>query len=52
MNYIVFDLEWNQPLYAGMQKKHPVYLEGEIIEIGAVKFDEHDEMLDSFKAFS
>ena len=51
MNYIVFDLEWNQPLYAGMQKKHPVYLEGEIIEIGAVKFDENDEMLDSFKAF-
>ena len=47
----MFDLEWNQPLYAGMQKRHPVYLEGEIIEIGAVKFSPGGEMVDTLKLF-
>ena len=51
LDYVVFDLEWNQPLYAGMQKRHPVYLEGEIIEIGAVKFSSDGEMIDTLKIF-
>ncbi len=37
MNYIVLDLEWNQPRYYGETVKEPVYLTGEIVQIGAVK---------------
>ncbi len=34
-----------------MQKRHPVYLEGEIIEIGAVKFGTGGEIIDTLKIF-
>lgn len=39
MSYIVFDLEWNQPMCAAQLKKgrNGVQLAGEIIQIGAVR---------------
>ena len=39
MNYIVLDLEWNQPRYYGETVREPVYLTGEIVQIGAVKLN-------------
>ena len=36
MNYIIFDLEWNQPADERSTVQDPVYLNGEIIDIGAV----------------
>lgn len=44
MNYIILDLEWNQAI-----KKLKLYLEGEIIQIGAVKLNESFEKTDTFK---
>ena len=41
MNYIVLDLEWNQPLSADRTIRKPVSLHGEIIQIGAVMLDEN-----------
>ncbi|MBQ6376677.1 MAG: exonuclease domain-containing protein [Lachnospiraceae bacterium] len=46
MDYIVFDLEWNQCPY-GKKRENPA-LPFEIIEIGAVKLNERKEYLDSF----
>lgn len=47
MNYIVFDLEWNQ---SPDGKKHEnARLPFEIIEIGAVKLNEKKEIMDSFQ---
>ena len=43
MKYIVMDLEWNQSAY-GRAGEHP-RLPFEIIEIGAVKLDNHAEGL-------
>ena len=46
MNYIVFDLEWNQsPI--GQAGEHP-RMPFEIIEIGAVKLDENYNVIDEF----
>ena len=46
MNYIVFDLEWNQsPI--GQAGEHP-RMPFEIIEIGAVKLDEEYNVIDEF----
>lgn len=39
MNYIVFDMEWNQPSGRAKLITDPVKLHGEIIQIGAVKLD-------------
>ncbi|MBQ9388430.1 MAG: exonuclease domain-containing protein [Lachnospiraceae bacterium] len=47
MNYIVFDLEWNQSP-GGKAKENPK-LPFEIIEIGAVKLNENREQIDSFQ---
>lgn len=48
MEYIVMDMEWNQALtYSGMVKD-PVFLTGEIIQIGAIKLNQALEVLDSF----
>ena len=48
MEYIVMDMEWNQALtYSGMVKD-PVFLAGEIIQIGAIKLNQALEVLDSF----
>ena len=43
MNYIVFDMEWNQPL---VPKKRVNGLYGEIIQIGAIKVDDKLNELD------
>ena len=51
MNYIVFDLEWNQPVNAAAAVTEPVYLAGEIIEIGAVKLNEKFEALEELRIF-
>ena len=48
MNYIVFDLEWNQCPYGKSREVRE--LPFEIIEIGAVKLNEKKEILDSFHA--
>ena len=46
MNYIVFDLEWNQCPYG--KDKENQRLPFEIIEIGAVKLNEKKEMTGEF----
>ena len=51
MHYIVFDLEWNQPGSPEETVREPVYLSGEIIEIGAVKLSEKFETLDEIRIF-
>ena len=49
MNYIVFDLEWNQSTYG--KNREVERLPFEIIEIGAVKLNEAREILDTFQVF-
>ena len=51
MNYIIFDLEWNQAPNEAAVVKSPVYLSGEIIEIGAVKLDDHFKLIDELKLY-
>ena len=48
MNYIVFDLEWNQN--PSPRHKPNKLLPYEIIEVGAVKLDENRRQLDTFHA--
>lgn len=47
MNYIVFDLEWNQCPYG--KERENKRLPFEIIEIGAVKLDEERRIIDRFQ---
>ena len=52
MNYIIFDLEWNQPY---SRKQQAVLPDGsrmpfEIFQIGALKLDENLETVDTFRA--
>lgn len=47
MNYIVFDLEWNQPMDGKRSKERDLLFE--IIEIGAVKCDEEGNIIDSYE---
>ncbi len=49
MNYIVLDMEWNQPFEIRRMIKTPIVLCGEIIQIGAVKLDENYRVIDNFK---
>lgn len=49
MNYIVLDMEWNQPYHAKQIVKKPVKLYGEIVQIGAVKLDGEFNIIDTFK---
>lgn len=49
MNYIVLDMEWNQPYNMKSMIKKPLMLHGEIVQIGAVKLDENYHALDTFK---
>ncbi len=49
MDYIVLDMEWNQPYYAKQIIKKPVKLYGEIVQIGAVKLDSEFNITDTFK---
>lgn len=49
MNYIILDLEWNQALSRETMIRTPCTLSGEIIQIGAVKTDEHFQFIDKTK---
>ena len=51
MNYVIFDLEWNQPPVETAVVTEPVYLEGEIIEIGAVKLNDAFEPVDELRLY-
>lgn len=49
LNYIILDMEWNQP-YGGVKLvQKPVVLHSEIIQIGAIKADENFNYLDKIK---
>lgn len=48
MKYIVFDMEWNQPMSKTWRGDHGVLLSGEVIQIGAVKLDEKGRFEGSF----
>ena len=51
MNYIVLDMEWNQPWPGSPSSKKvlPVQIRGEIIQIGAVRISEDQQVLDEFQ---
>ena len=51
MNYIVMDMEWNQPWPGSPSAKKvlPVQIRGEIIQIGAVRLTEAQEVADEFQ---
>lgn len=51
MNYVIFDLEWNQPPVETAAVTEPVYLEGEIIELGAVKLNDAFEPVDELRLY-
>ena len=51
MNYIVLDMEWNQPWPGSPSAKKvlPVQIRGEIIQIGAVRMTEDEKVADEFQ---
>lgn len=49
MNYIILDMEWNQPFGGVKLVQKPVVLHGEIIQIGAIKADENFNYVDKIK---
>ena len=49
MNYIILDMEWNQALNRAATVRSPIVLNGEIIQIGAIKADENFNLLDRLK---
>ena len=50
MNYIVLDMEWNQPMPGvRLEYKNDRCLANEIIQIGAVKMDENLQIIDTFE---
>ena len=51
MNYIIFDLEWNQPPDETAIIQKPVYLTGEIVQIGAVKLDDSFRPVDELRLY-
>lgn len=51
MQYIVLDLEWNQPISEKEMITDPFPFDSEIIEIGAIKLDENFVALDQFRIF-
>ena len=53
MDYIVFDLEWNQPYDndISFMKRTKIPVSGEIIQIGAVNMDENLQIIDEFSIF-
>lgn len=51
MNYIIFDLEWNQPPEENVVIRDPVYLSGEIVQIGAVKLNDSYETVDELRLY-
>lgn len=48
VEYIVMDMEWNQALTFSEMVKDPLFLTGEIIQIGAIKLNQTLEVVDSF----
>lgn len=52
MNYIVLDLEWNQPISkdSPSYQRFGNYLTSEIIQFGAVKLDGSKKIIDSFRS--
>lgn len=48
MNYVVLDMEWNQPTDPQKIVKEPAVLHGEVVQIGAVKLDGECNVLDTF----
>ena len=50
MNYIILDLEWNQPSTKEELIKSPDPLYGEIIQFGAVKMNMEKQVTGTFKA--
>lgn len=51
MNYIIFDLEWNQCGSDSEILTDPVCLPGEIIEIGAVKLNDSFQKVDELRLY-
>lgn len=51
MNYIIFDLEWNQPPTPEAAVTAPLYVSGEIIQIGAVKLNDAFEIVDELRLY-
>ena len=51
MDYIVLDMEWNQPWPGSpsSRKVLPVQIRGEIIQIGAVRVTEDQRVADEFQ---
>ena len=50
MQYIILDMEWNQPWPGSHSaKKLPLPLRGEIVQIGAVRMDAQQNLLDEFQ---
>ncbi len=49
MNYIVLDLEWNQPRCNAEMVEEPVHLVGEIVQIGAVRMNERLSIKDELR---
>lgn len=50
MNYIILDMEWNQPFSKSAAKElNGIKLVGEIIQIGAVKLNEKQKIIDTFE---
>ena len=51
MDYIVLDMEWNQPWPGSPSAKKvlPVAIRGEIIQIGAVRVTEAQQVADEFQ---
>ena len=51
MDYIVLDMEWNQPWPGSPSAKKvlPVQIRGEIIQIGAVRVTEEQTVADEFQ---
>ena len=48
MNYIIFDLEWNQPQDKSPLMVNNICLDGEIIQLGAVKLNAQFTVVDAF----
>ena len=48
MNYVVLDMEWNQAITYADMVKDPVFLTGEIIQIGAVMLNDKFQAVSSF----
>ena len=48
MDYVVFDMEWNQAGFGRPMVREPLPLEGEIIQIGAIRLNERLETVGEF----